>query len=313
MAERICLKQGENKMHARKIVKTIAGITAAVLLCLGSTACTKTQEKEDSAERSRPVQSESSLEQSQPEQSESSPEQSQTDQSESSGEQEVSAESGNEAVGEQVVFAAPRIGSFYERDPEGAEVTEAEDGTLFGFPEWLSDGCSTWCGCEEYRCEAKASSQQADRGEISFAPSNVVYHTGDNSDMLDTVWAEGVAGTGVGESIEICQMYRGNGEENFTFTEICIVNGYAKDEDSFQENGRVKAFRVYYNDDCLGEMNLLDTRQPQYIDLSPFGLQVKNGGEAVFRFEIADVCEGTKYEDTCITGIVIDFAGRIGH
>ena len=181
MAERICLKQGENKMHARKIVKAIAGITAAVLLCLGSTACTKTQEKEDSAERSRPVQSESSLEQSQPEQSESS------------AEQEVSAESGNEAVGEQVVFAAPRIGSFYERDPEGAEVTEAEDGTLFGFPEWLSDGCSTWCGCEEYRCEAKASSQQADRGEISFAPSNVVYHTGDNSDMLDTVWAEGVA------------------------------------------------------------------------------------------------------------------------
>ncbi|MGN0430326.1 MAG: NADase-type glycan-binding domain-containing protein [Acetatifactor sp.] len=210
-------------------------------------------------------------------------------------------------------FPDPRIGSFYEVNPEEAEVIEAADGTLFGFREWLNDGCSTWCGCEAFSCVATASSQLADRAEISFAPSNIVCHLGDNSDMLDTVWSEGVPGTGIGEFIEIRQMYRGNGEEVFAFTELCIVNGYAKNESKWKENGRVKTFRVYYEGEYLGEMTLLDTRQPQYIDLTPFQLQVANGDEATFQFEIAQVYEGTTYENTCITGMVIDFDGRAGH
>ena len=218
-----------------------------------------------------------------------------------------------EKAAEQRMFSAPRIGTFYEVNPEGAEVAEAEDGRLFGFPEWLSDGCSSWCGCEEFSCVATASSQLSDQGKITYDPSNVVFRTGYNGDMLDTAWAEGDQGTGIGESIELCQMYRGSVEELFTFTEICIVNGYAKTETSWEENGRVKVFRVYFEDEYLGELTLLDTRQPQYIDLAPFQLQVANGGEATFRFEIAEVYEGSKYEDTCITGIVIDFAGRIGH
>lgn len=237
-----------------------------------------------------------------------------TQQVESSMIREESSESvSQEKAAEQRMFSAPRIGTFYEVNPEGAEVEEAEDGRLFGFPEWLSDGCSSWCGCEEFSCVATASSQLSDQGKSTYDPSNVVFRTGYNGDMLDTAWAEGVQGTGIGESIELCQMYRGTGEELFTFTEICIVNGYAKTETSWEENGRVKVFRVYYEDEYLGELTLLDTRQPQYIDLAPFQLQVANGGEATFRFEIAEVYEGSKYEDTCITGIVIDFAGRIGH
>lgn len=218
-----------------------------------------------------------------------------------------------EKVEEQGGFSAPRVGTFYEVNPEGAEVAEAEDGSLFGFPEWLSDGCSSWCGCEEFSCVATASSQLSDQGKSTYDPSNVVFRTGYNGDMLDTAWAEGVQGTGIGESIELCQMYRGTGEKIFTFTELCIVNGYAKNQTSWEENGRVKVFRVYFEEEYLGELTLLDTRQPQYIDLAPFQLQAANGGEATFRFEIAEVYEGSKYEDTCITGIVIDFAGRIGH
>ncbi len=270
--------------------ESILRVTMIALLMAAATGCTGQQVQEDGSIPSMTQQIESSTDQ-----------------------EEASESVREEKAAEQCVFSAPRIGTFYEVNPEGAEVVEAEDGRLFGFPEWLSDGCSSWCGCEEYSCVATASSQLADQGKLTYGPSNVVFHTGDNSDMLDTAWAEGVPGTGIGESIELCQMYRGTGEEIFTFTELCIVNGYAKNETGWEENGRVKVLRVYFEDKYLGELTLLDTRQPQYIDLTPFQLQVANGGEATFRFEIAEVYEGSRYEDTCITGIVIDFAGRIGH
>lgn len=270
--------------------ESILGVTIIALLVAAVTGCTGQQEQESGIASSVTQQVESSMI------------------------REESSESvREEKAAEQRMFSAPRIGTFYEVNPEGAEVAEAEDGRLFGFPEWLSDGCSSWCGCEEFSCVATASSQLSDQGKITYDPSNVVFRTGYNGDMLDTAWAEGVQGTGIGESIELCQMYRGTGEKIFTFTELCIVNGYAKNQTSWEENGRVKVFRVYYEEEYLGELTLLDTRQPQYIDLAPFQLQVANGGEATFRFEIAEVYEGSKYEDTCITGIVIDFAGRIGH
>ena len=47
--------------------------------------------------------------------------------------------------------------------------------------------------------------------------------------------------------------------------------------------------------------------KPQYIDLTPLQMKVGNGREAVFQFSIAEVYEGSKYDDTCITGIEIGF------
>lgn len=273
-------------MCEKKVRKAFFGVAGAILLMGATTACAQAQMKSEGLEQSAEAQ----------------PVVVQSAEAQSAEVQKATQE-----------FPAPHVGTFYAVNPDGADVVEAADGTLFGFPEWLSDGCSSWCGCEEFSCVATATSQLADQGSVSYSPDHVVYHSGDNSDMLDTVWAEGVSGTGIGEAIELRQMYRGNGEDTFTFTEMCIVNGYARNETKWAENGRVKAFRVYYNDEYLGDMTLLDTRQPQYIDLTPFQLQVANGGEAVFRFEIAQVYEGNKYEDTCITGIVIDFAGRIGH
>ena len=38
-----------------------------------------------------------------------------------------------------------------------------------------------------------------------------------------------------------------------------------------------------------------------------------DGGEISFRFEIVDVYSGSKYEDTCLTGLVLEFSGRFGH
>lgn len=35
--------------------------------------------------------------------------------------------------------------------------------------------------------------------------------------------------------------------------------------------------------------------------------------EIHFRFVIEDVYPGTKYEDTCLTGLVVEYMGRRGH
>ena len=204
-------------------------------------------------------------------------------------------------------FEAARIGSFYEDHPTEAGVTEAVNGSMYGYEEWLTDGCSTWCGCYDFYSVAESNSVLASQGNTNYASSNVT----DGS--RNTVWAEGVAGDGIGEYIEIRQLYEGLGKDIFTFTELCIVNGYAENEKKWQENNRVKTLSLFYENVYMGDIHLEDTINPQYIDISPLQMQVENGAEAQFRFQIKEVYEGTKYDDTCITGIVIEFEGRQAH
>ena len=204
-------------------------------------------------------------------------------------------------------FAAPMIGSFYGYNDEDAGAIDMEDGKTYGFDDRLTLGCSAWCGCTDYKCQVQASSTLAAQGSVTYDAE----HLSDGN--RDTVWAEGAAGTGIGESISITQMYAGSGDPEFTFTTICIVNGYAQNETKWQENGRVKSLKLYYEDEYIGVIVLEDTMKPQYIDVSPVRMKVGNGCEVNFRFEIAEVYEGTKYEDTCLTGIVIDFEGKYAH
>lgn len=204
-------------------------------------------------------------------------------------------------------FGEPRIGTFYENQPTEAGVAEAANGSLYGYEDWLTDGCSTWCGCEQFYCMAEASSALESQGNIKYVPSNAA------DCSRNTVWAEGVAGDGIGEYIEIRQLYEGLGEDVFTFTELCIVNGYAETENKWQENNRVKILSLFYGDVYMGDIHLEDTINPQYIDISSLQMKVENGEEAQFRFQIKEVYEGSKYDDTCITGIVIEFEGRQAH
>ncbi len=204
-------------------------------------------------------------------------------------------------------FDAPKIGSFKGYIDQEAGAIDMEDGEVYGFDEWLTDGCSAWCGCREYICEAKASSTLADQGNVNYSASNLTVEN------RNSVWAEGEEGNGIGESIFVKQLYTGTGDMEFTISEICIVNGYAQNETKWKENGRVKRLNLYYEDEYMGEIFLEDTMNPQYIDVTPVQMKVGNGFEANFRFEIAEVYEGTKYEDTCLTGIVIDFEGKSAH
>lgn len=191
-------------------------------------------------------------------------------------------------------FPEPVVGQFYNAGKDkpdfGFDGRELENGEFF-VPYM-----------REYYTVATASSYLDPVGENGYHPGNVTGHN------KMCAWAEGVEGTGIGETIELRQMYMGPGEDVLIFTQFCIVNGYAKNKDIWEKNARVKELKVYYGDTYVGNIQLKDCMEPQYIDVSSLNMTVANGREAAFRFEIADVYPGSKYEDTCLTGILIDFS-----
>lgn len=191
-------------------------------------------------------------------------------------------------------FPEPVIGQFYDAGNDkpdfGFEGRELETG-MFSVPFM-----------REYYTVATATSYLDAVGTNGYHPGNVTGYNKANA------WAEGVEGSGIGEAIELHQMYMGPGAERLTFTRFCIVNGYAKNKDIWEKNARVKELAVYYGGVYLGRIQLKDCMEPQYIDVSSLNMTIANGREAVFKFVIRDVYPGTKYEDTCLTGILIEFS-----
>ena len=196
-----------------------------------------------------------------------------------------------------------RIGEFYT---DGMHNVESADGSLYGFYDKFKNGFSEFIiGSRLFYTHADASSYLSPyKFDFGYHPNNIV------TNYRDFTWTEGVSGDGLGEYVELRQLFFGPGEEILQFDELCIVNGYAKNDDIWQKNNRVKQLDFYFEDTFMGSIYLEDTIKPQYIDLKPLGLKVLNGREATFRFEIMDVYKGTKYDDTCITGIEINFTGK---
>ncbi|MCH5342278.1 MAG: hypothetical protein J1E01_12510 [Acetatifactor sp.] len=64
---------------------------------------------------------------------------------------------------------------------------------------------------------------------------------------------------------------------------------------------------MYVNDQPYARLELEDTINPQYFTIPQGDIRVANGEEVTFKFVIEEVYPGTVYEDTCITGIVVDF------
>ncbi len=204
-------------------------------------------------------------------------------------------------------FDTPEIGSFMDYDSEGAGVEDSANGKLYGFDDRFAF-CSSWCCMYDFYRSSRASSTLQTQGNISYDAGNLSSYSREN------VWAEGVPGDGVGETIEVLQTYIGVGSDDvLCFSQLCIVNGYAKDEKKWTENNRVKSLKLYFEDEYMGLITLHDTIHPQYIDISPVKMTVGDVGLAKFRFEIAEVYKGTLYDDTCLTGIVIEFDGRGAH
>ncbi len=184
------------------------------------------------------------------------------------------------------------------------EVVASADGKLYGYEEDYWIGCSVWCAVGDYEVSATASSVLPAQGQFSYEAEHII------SQNRDDAWVEGADDYGIGEYVTIEKRYdRMDGTEGdcFFFTDLCIVNGMAKDEASWEKNSRVKTLKMYFNDEYVCDLELLDTFKPQYISLKGLRLSAGNNENSVFKFEIADVYKGDMYSDTAITGIEVRF------
>lgn len=199
----------------------------------------------------------------------------------------------------------------------------SEDAPDYGFEEWHAP-CGEFCvGTCCIRLEASSELPSTDG---RYSADNLKSWWGRN-----LAWAEGVEGTGIGESITYYNYnqwgsnnwldflgrqirdYSGDVDGYMRYTEICIVNGYAKSQKTWEENGRVKRLSMYVEDKPYASLELEDTILPQYFTFPAGDIKSADGGEITFRFVIEDVYPGTVYEDTCLTGLVLEFTGRYGH
>ena len=204
----------------------------------------------------------------------------------------------------------------------------ADDAPDYGFLDWHVP-CGEFCAMAEGKYEITASSELSS-SDGRYAPEHMDSYYG-----REYTWAEGVEGNGIGESISItsCCGYHywqeayPEGKVIFLdadstpdiydgymrYTEICVVNGYAKNQKAWEENGRVKRLLMYVEDQPFAYLDLEDTIYPQYFTLPVDAIKAADGVDIHFRFVIEDVYPGTKYEDTCLTGLVVEFMGRRGH
>lgn len=222
----------------------------------------------------------------------------------------------------------PEIRNFFYGDYEDSEEErwcsweEDEEAPNFGYVDWQAPGCSSWCGAYGFEQEVVASSELASANG-RYAASNVLMQD------RQEAWAEGAESPGVGESLlyrQSCTYGINNKWEAITYdnrepeldgfmrySEICIVNGYAKTQKTWEENGRVKKLLLYVEDRPYAYLELEDTILPQYFRLPEDDIKVLNGGMLEARFEIVEVYPGSLYEDTCLTGLVMEFTGRYAH
>lgn len=239
---------------------------------------------------------------------------------------------------EEPLTLTPDVRNFFYGENAGSEekgrfcsFEYADDAPDYGFPEWHLP-CGEFCPMIEgpWSDGITASSELASP-DGRYAPENLHSNYG-----RDHAWAEGVEGSGIGESICItsccsyqsyqslwdwCSGYVGFSEGDIEpdicdgymrYTEICVVNGYAKNQTLWEENGRVKRLLMYVENKPYAYLELEDTIYPQYFILPVDAIKAADGVDVHFQFVIEDVYPGTKYEDTCLTGLVVEFMGRHG-
>lgn len=116
-------------------------------------------------------------------------------------------------------------------------------------------------------------------------------------ESLDTAWAEGVPGPGIGEWIEI------GFPGEFELYAIELANGYQRSEDLFVKNNRIKRATLIFSNGEQMTVDLADERGRQHVDL------IETRGATVetdmIKIVIDDVYPGTEYDDTCLAEIEV--------
>lgn len=128
-----------------------------------------------------------------------------------------------------------------------------------------------------------ASSVLPPQGKNTYGPEHL------NGTTDGGAWCEGVPGAGAGQSITFRQK-----PANMVGT-VMVTNGYARDEKSFRNNGRIKRARIETSAGYKNEITLEDNRRPQTVALKPARVEW-------IRLTIIDVYPGAgKGQDTCLS------------
>lgn len=133
-----------------------------------------------------------------------------------------------------------------------------------------------------------ASSTLGSQGRNSYALSNMF--DGD----VATAWVEGVSGTGEGQQITV------SFDQPTTIRRLNIVTGYAKSQDIFLKNARVRALHLQASNQNEGAITLMDNPSVQQFDTSDLG------GLDWISLTIRSTYPGTKYTDTAISELILE-------
>ncbi len=184
------------------------------------------------------------------------------------------------------------------------------------------DGWTWRAMCEGPLVEIiKASSNLAPQGKYNYAINNIC------DDDPRTAWVEGKEDYGIGEYLEFKDWsIMGGGE-------ISILNGYQSSKLAWENNSRVKRFKISLNNKDVCYLDLSDAMGIQTFNLPEVALKIIRGeekavktkeeipngieynaimdgmyyytlgGGGVLRFTIVEVYEGLKFKDTAISGI----------
>ena len=138
--------------------------------------------------------------------------------------------------------------------------------------------------------DVKASSTLAQQGKYKYLASNIL------DDNPTTAWVEGNVDYGTGEFLEFKDWVpMGNGE-------ISILNGYQSSKTSWENNSRVKKFKISINGKDMCILELGDVMGVQTFNL-PANVSKVFGEVKKVRFTILETYPGLKWKDTAISGI----------
>ncbi len=156
--------------------------------------------------------------------------------------------------------------------------------------EDLGGGCSLGCAVG---WDIKASSTREQQGKVKYGIENI------EDGKLKTAWIP--TGNGIGESVSfVFKKKHFKNMKSTTFWGLELINGYAKNKTVWQENSRIKRFRIEHNNKPLYEVRLADSMEIQSVNFTPF--TIKPG--SVVKLVILETYPGTRYEDVAITELV---------
>ncbi|HIB64602.1 MAG TPA: hypothetical protein EYO33_05720 [Phycisphaerales bacterium] len=155
-------------------------------------------------------------------------------------------------------------------------------------------GCSLGCALN---WKTTVSSALPDSGGNRYGAAQL-----EDTDF-QTCWAEAARGDGIGEYMEFV-ISKDKGPKNVPFSGFSIKNGYTKSQDIWSKNNRVKEMTLSINGKSQSTISLLDTSKSQWVALK--GVRVNPGD--VVRLTIKSVYPGSKYQDTCVSEILLSGA-----